>query len=84
MVVWGWVSLYPKKCSGCPLNFGRTNTWQPQRNRPETTGLKQQTTEKLSYLLVGSNRRIMTAVGIQKGRILPKMGSASFSMFDSR
>jgi hypothetical protein len=49
---------------------------------------KQRTTEKLSsYVLVGStgNRRIhQTAVGIQKGNILPQMGSGSFSMFDSR
>ena len=41
-------------------------------------------TEKLSLILVGSNRRIRSAVGFQKGNLLPKMGSVSFSMFDSR
>ena len=43
-----------------------------------------QTTDKLSYVLVGSNRQTKSPVGLQKGNILPKMGSASFSMFDSR
>ena len=36
------------------------------------------------FLLVGSNRQTKSPVGLQKGNILPKMGSVSFSMFDSR
>ena len=36
------------------------------------------------FLLVGSNRQTKSPVGLQKGNTLPKMGSASFSMFDSR
>jgi hypothetical protein len=43
-----------------------------------------QTTDKLSYVLVGSNRQTKSPVGLQKGNILPKMGSVSFSMSDSR
>ena len=36
------------------------------------------------FLLVGSNRQTKSPVGLQKGNILPKMGSVSFSMSDSR
>ena len=36
------------------------------------------------FLLVGSNRQTKSPVGLQKGNIVPKMGSVSFSMFDSR
>ncbi len=45
---------------------------------------KQRTTERLSYVLVGSNRQTKSPVGLQKGNKLPKTGSVSFSMSDSR
>ena len=43
-----------------------------------------QTTDKLSYVLVGSNRQTKSPVGLQKGNTVPEMGSESFSMSDSR
>ncbi len=38
----------------------------------------------MSLSTCGCNRPRETPVGFQKGNILPKMGSGSFSMFDSR
>jgi hypothetical protein len=36
------------------------------------------------YWWAGANRQTKSPVGLQKGNKLPKMGSVSFSMFDSR
>ena len=56
-----------------------TGPEEPGAPSPSTLGTpttlierRQETTDKLSYVLVGSNRRIRSAVGIQKGNILPK------------
>ena len=57
----------------------------------EGRGLKGSNEQPKSYptyvlpvVPVGSNRQTKSPVGIQKGNILPQMGSVSFSMFDSR
>ena len=58
------------------------SAWLERRN----VGIERNNEQRKCYpfLLVGSNRQTKSPVGLQKGNTLPKMGSASFSMFDSR
>ena len=57
------------RLAGTPERRNERNTEQPK---------------SYPFLLVGSNRQTKSPVGLQKGNILPKMGSVSFSMSDSR